>query len=197
MPKEAPPTLIIITGAPATGKTTLGRQLATDLKLPFVYKDGIKETLYNTMGMQDIEWSQRLGRASYALLEHFAGTLLQAGQSFIFESNFHKELALPMFVRLKEQWDYRPFQIWCQTEPTVLLERFKARTAVGTRHPGHHDGRIHGHFTPEKLAATYGFFAIGGECVVWETTDLTAVDYPNLLHQITTSYIPIKEQLDP
>jgi hypothetical protein len=71
-----------------------------------------------------------------------------------------------MFVGLMEQWDYRPLQIWCQTEPTVLLERFKTRTAAGTRHPGHQDELVHDHFTPENLAATYGFFDIGGDCVV-------------------------------
>jgi predicted kinase len=178
------PTLIIITGAPGTGKTTLGRQLAADLTLPFVYKDGIKETLFDVMGMKDLAWSQQLGRVSYALLEHFAGVLLQAGQSFIIESNFHKELALPMFVDLQKRWRYRPLQIWCQTEPTVLLARFKARTAAGARHPGHQDERVHDHFTAEKLAATYGFWDIEGEQVVWDTTDFTAVDYKGLLYQV-------------
>jgi predicted kinase len=183
---KPPPTLIIITGAPGTGKTTLGQQLAADLKLPFVSKDGIKESLYDTMGLQVREWSRQLGRASYALLEHFGGVLLQARQSFIIESNFHKELALPMFVRLQEQWKYRPWQIWCQTEPAVLLERFKARTAAGTRHPGHQDELVHDYLAAAELAAKYGFFAIGGECVVWETTDFTAVDYEELLLQITS-----------
>jgi predicted kinase len=178
------PTIIIITGAPGTGKTTLGRQLAADLKLPFVYKDGIKERLYDTMGLQDREWSRRLGRAAYALLEHFAEVLLQAGQSFIIESNFDKELALPMFVGLQERWGYRPLQIWCRTEPELLLERFKARTAAGTRHPGHQDELVHEHFTAEKLAASYGFFDIGGVQVVWETTDFSAVDYAGLLRQV-------------
>ncbi len=185
MSKQSPPALIIITGAPGAGKTTLGWQLAADLNLPLVYKDGIKETLFDTMGMIDLAWSQQLGRASYGLLEHFAEVLLQARQSFIIESNFHKELALPMFVGLKGRWEYRPFQIWCQTEPMVLLERFQARTAAGTRHPGHHDHLIHDNFTADKLAAKYGFFDIGGERVVWDTTDLTAVDYEALLQQIT------------
>jgi predicted kinase len=136
------------------------------------------------MWLQDREWSRRLGLAAYALLEHFAGVLLQAGQSFIIESNFDKELALPMFVGLQERWGYRPFQIWCRAEPELLLERFKARTAAGTRHPGHQDELVHEHFTAEKLAARYGFFDIGGVQVVWETTDFSAVDYAGLLRQV-------------
>jgi hypothetical protein len=77
-------------------------------------------------------------------------------------------------------------QIWCQTEPAVLLERFKARTAVGTRHSGHQDELVHEHLTAEKLAAQYGFFDIGGLQVMWETTDLTAVAYPSLVGNIVT-----------
>jgi uncharacterized protein YndB with AHSA1/START domain len=30
----------------------------------------------------------------------------------------------------------------------------------------------------------YGFFDIGGDCVVWETTHLTAVDYEGLLQRV-------------
>lgn len=179
-----PPTLIIITGAPGTGKTTLGQRLAAALRLPFVYKDGIKETLFDSMGMQDLAWSQQLGRASYDLLEHFAGVLLAAAQSFIIESNFHKELALPMFVGLQERWAYRPFQIWCQAEPEVLQERLLARTAANRRHPGHHDEQVHEPLTSAQLADRYGFFDIGGAQAVWETSDLAAVDYEGLRRQI-------------
>ena len=42
--------LIIINGAPCTGKTTLGRKLAKQLCLPFLSKDGIKEVLFDTLG---------------------------------------------------------------------------------------------------------------------------------------------------
>ena len=35
--------LIIVTGAPAAGKTMVGRRLAEAFGLPFVYRDGIKE----------------------------------------------------------------------------------------------------------------------------------------------------------
>ena len=179
------PHLIIVTGAPGTGKTTLARQLATDLILPLIYKDGIKETLFDALGIQDLAWSRRLGRASYDLLEHFAGVLLQAGQSFIIESNFHKELALPMFVKLQERRGYRPLQILCRAEPAILLARRQARTTSGNRHLGHHDERVHEHFDTIELTTRYGFLDIGGERMVWDTTDLTAVDYEGLMQQIT------------
>ncbi len=41
----ASPLLIIVTGPPCSGKITLGRRLAQELQLPFLYKDGIKEPL--------------------------------------------------------------------------------------------------------------------------------------------------------
>lgn len=40
------PLIILITGLPCTGKTTLGYKLAKRYSLPFVHKDGIKELLF-------------------------------------------------------------------------------------------------------------------------------------------------------
>ncbi len=180
-------TVIIITGAPATGKTTLGRQLTADLELPFVYKDGIKENLGDSLGTNDRDWSRQLGRATYALLEHFAETLLRANQSFILESNFHKEMALPMFQRLQQEYGFDAFQIWCQTETAVLQQRFQARTVSGTRHAIHYDSLRDNFFTPENIKNKYGFFNIKGEQIIWDTTHLATLDYATLLHKIQTS----------
>jgi 2-phosphoglycerate kinase len=52
------PLLVIITGPPAAGKTTLGRQLAGALSLPFIHKDGIKEILFDVLGWRDRAWSR-------------------------------------------------------------------------------------------------------------------------------------------
>jgi len=73
------PLLVIIGGLPGTGKSTLGSFLSQELSFPCVSKDGIKETLYDTLGYSDRKWSRKLGVASFELLYYFIGLELAAG----------------------------------------------------------------------------------------------------------------------
>ena len=63
------PVLLLVSGPPVAGKTTLARRLAAEFGLPLINKDGIKELLFDTVGTHDYAWSQNLGRASIALLQ--------------------------------------------------------------------------------------------------------------------------------
>ena len=56
--------IVIVTGPPASGKSTLALRLADDLALPSITKDGIKETLLDAAGEVGVEESKRLGRAA-------------------------------------------------------------------------------------------------------------------------------------
>src|ERR1700712_3623889 len=105
--------LIIVTGLPCTGKTTLGRHIAKELGWPFVHKDGIKESLFDHLGWSDRAWSKLLGRASSELLYYFAETQLAAGHSFVIESNFDPTFATPRFQALQAQYGFTPIQIYC------------------------------------------------------------------------------------
>ena len=55
------PLLIVVTGAPCAGKTTLARRIAETFRLPLIAKDDIKESLFDSLGWKDREWSKQLG----------------------------------------------------------------------------------------------------------------------------------------
>ena len=55
---------IVLSGLPASGKTTLVRRLATALQLPIIDKDDILEGLFETEGVGDSVWRTRLSRKS-------------------------------------------------------------------------------------------------------------------------------------
>src|SRR6185437_3895614 len=82
------PYLIIVTGLPATGKSTLARELARRLRVPLIGKDMIKEPLLDMLGAGDSERSRLLSTASFAVLFELARELLARGLSLIVEGNF-------------------------------------------------------------------------------------------------------------
>jgi adenylate kinase family enzyme len=77
------PILILISGFSCTGKTTLASKIAKRYLLPSISKDEIKESLYDSLGYSDREWSKKLGIASYDLLYLFMNKLLVNKQSII------------------------------------------------------------------------------------------------------------------
>jgi predicted kinase len=85
--------LVLVSGAPGSGKTTLARMLAEDLGMALLSKDTIKEALGDTLGAESVERSQELGRASVVVLYALAREQLELGASVIVESGFHQALA--------------------------------------------------------------------------------------------------------
>lgn len=173
--------LIIISGPPCSGKTTLGGHLAEALGLPFIYKDGIKERLFNQLGWSDLKWSRQLSLASYDLLYYFAGALLRVSGSLVIEANFRPETETSRFLELKSIVDYQPIQVLCYTDGKKLLERFRARAASPDRHPGHLDLLNEPNLLPTLLSGRHSPLEIGGPVFEIDTTDFDAIDYGKLL----------------
>lgn len=123
--------MVVVTGPPAAGKTTIARELAARLRLPLIAKDTIKEALFDALGSGDLAWSQRLGEATYlAMLAIAEESVAAAGSGLVLEANFirggeSRLAALPACL----------VQVHCSAPLEVLVERYASRE----RHPGHVD----------------------------------------------------------
>ena len=134
------PTLIVVSGLPATGKTTLAAHLRRELGLPLIAKDALKEALASALPEnQPIsrDTSRQIGRQAMTLMFAFARDLIESGTPCIVESNFIPALAVN---------DFEPFhscacvrQVHCSLPQTVMLERYQRRIDQGERHAIHVD----------------------------------------------------------
>jgi predicted kinase len=135
VPGETP--IVVVTGPPASGKSTVAEALADGLRLPLIAKDAVKEVLFDALGHAELEWTKRLGTAVYPLLYHLLEAQLRAGRSCVLEANFDHDAASERLHRLRERLPFRALQIVCTAPAELLLERYAAR--MGTRHAGHFD----------------------------------------------------------
>jgi predicted kinase len=176
------PFLLIVSGLPCAGKTSIAERLAVELSLPLVTKDGIKELLFHALGWKDRNWSKQLSQASVELLLYFAESQLAAGNSLIIESNFQPDLAAPRFRAMQARYEAVLFQVHCRAASDTLYERFKART--GTRHPGHVDQEYLEEFPSILARSLQETLDLGCPAAVVDTTDFQKVDYPTLLKAV-------------
>ena len=176
--------LIIITGFPGTGKTTLGKKIASKFKLPFICKDDFKEILFDILGSKDREWSKRIGMASYDILYHITEENLKANKSLIIETNFDPKFANKKIMELQLKYGFIPFQIRCIAEGSVLIQRFKDRANSSERHKGHCDGDNLDEWSSVLKKGKIEPLEINGETFDLDTTYFKSIDYEVLFNAI-------------
>ncbi len=126
------PLLVVVTGAPAAGKTTIARELGTRLRLPLVAKDTIKEALFDGLGTGDLDWSRRLGEATYLVMLEIVTDSVATGAGLVLEANFVRGGEVEACLAALPA---RFVQVHCSAPLEVSLERYASRE----RHPGHVD----------------------------------------------------------
>jgi predicted kinase len=130
--------LLLISGAPASGKTRLATALAERHGWLCLGKDEIKETLFDVLGADDAAWSRRLSDASFALLFQLAPRLL-GGRVLVLEGNFRPGEHEPVLRSLLERSGAELAQVLCRADASVRARRLRARALDPGRHRAHRD----------------------------------------------------------
>ena len=163
---------VILSGPPASGKSTLGPRLAETLNWPYLAKDTIKQALIAELGAPDVATSRRLGAAAMAALVAVA---TDAGCG-VLDGNWRRDRT----PRLVQQLPGSVVEVFCRCRQELLEERYRVRAA--TRGPGHFDlqrswAELWGDDTAEPAA--------GGWPVI-EVDTTTAIDVDVLAHEVRT-----------
>lgn len=119
--------MIVVSGLPASGKSTVGRSLSERLTLPFIDKDVILEALFDSLGSPDQDARNRLSRASDEVLYALAATTASA----VLVNWWHHDTSPARLNALATPL----VEVFCECPVEVAARRFHSRT----RHPGHHD----------------------------------------------------------
>jgi hypothetical protein len=94
-------TLIVVSGAPGTGKSTTAAALGAALRFPVLSLDPIKEALADVLGLGGEDWSNQVGDAAAEVVFRLA--------------------AFPDAVT----------EVFCHCDPRLALDRAKARIGHG------------------------------------------------------------------
>jgi len=178
------PTIIIVTGRPAAGKSTLAKWLSQELKLPLVSKDSIREELFDRLGWKDRKWAQDLGKAGVDMMFYFAQAELEVGHSLIMDNSFYPPVSTPRFQALKAKYHAESIQIVCNSDRETLFHRFKTRADAGNRHPGHGDQDVLEELYTNLADNSSSILEIGGTVIEVDTTDFSKIDYQEILKQV-------------
>lgn len=188
---------ILVTGIPASGKSTMARFLAEAFGLPVISKDRIKECMYDTIGFRSREEKVKLGIASMQIMYDLAEELMRSARPFILENNFENVSKEGLLTILKK-YKYKAITVTLTGDYKIIYQRFLERNRDPGRHPGHvvNDCYPGSKEINNPVQISYESFVEGitqrgmdsftanGPQVILDTTDFGRLDREDLVRRI-------------
>lgn len=191
---------ILLSGMPASGKSTIANKLSAFLQIPVLSKDAIKEILFDDLGFTGREEKVKLGVAAMHILYYAAARMMKAGNPFILENNF-EDSSVEGIMELLKRYQYVGITVRLTGDPVVLYQRFAARDLSDTRHRGH----VVNDCYPEPAGAVrenptrktyeqylqdienrgYNRFIANGPLIELDVTDFQKLDFDKICRDLT------------
>lgn len=128
--------IIVLTGMPASGKSTVASKLSEALSLPILAKDELKEALFDTLGFTCYAEKRKLDHAANAVLLRAAEAMLRSGKSVILDNNFDGGAAEAL-NGLIDRMHARCVTVFFGGDNDAFYRRYVERDRLHLRHLGH------------------------------------------------------------
>ena len=189
--------VIVLTGMPATGKSTICKALAEHFGYPVVEKDAIKEELFDTVGFTCYAEKRALDHGANGVVIHTVEQILKSGGSVIVDNNFD-DISGKRFSALLTQHAPKCVCVFLRGDLDVLHQRYTIRDNAHARHLGH---VLQEHYPPRPGDSLYytmtreefyekfmkrgmdSFVCPGGRLEI-DTTDFAKVDAQQIVLQV-------------
>jgi predicted kinase len=131
------PRIVLVSGPPASGKTTIARPLAEALGFALLTKDDIKESLFTSLNgpPDDLAYSRQIGSAAMNLLWVLAAHCPQVVLEANFRTRSHDERE--QVTALLRRPGARLVEVHCRIPLDEAARRFAQRARNERHHPAH------------------------------------------------------------
>jgi predicted kinase len=174
----AQPTLIVVSGPPGSGKTTLAHEIARAVGCPAICRDEIKEGMVHAspgfIAAEGDELTARTVQVFFGVVD----MLLLAGVTTVAEAAFQDKVWRPWLTPLAQLARLRIVQ--CATAPEVAFDRMVRRRS------GYPVRRAHADPEPSDGAGFLRRF---------RAFDRVSLDVPSLAVDTTSGYRPSLDQV--
>lgn len=176
--------LIIITGTPASGKTTMLREVVNRFSIPYFYKDEFKEVISESVSDLDLPLSKELGLASFKITFLIIERFAKFNMDLVIEGNFRPKYDEESLKELLKKYDINCMQILCESSFETVKRRLIERKLSGERHQAHFDLGRESEFEEQIKRGYYDFFNVDSLKLKVNTTDFDTVQFEDIYAKI-------------
>lgn len=177
--------LIIVSGLPCTGKTTIARSIAKHLQLPMVNADTYRMFLFDEFDTPSGREKQEVENASVPFLFELVEVQLATQRSCVVETPRQSEEETRRFRSMAERYGVEFVQIHCVADSAILFERFRRRSETGETHSPTRELRIE-EFREMITTGRSQPLDIEGRIIEVDTSDFLRVDYAKLYAELSS-----------